>query len=89
AAAVVRDGGDLLLALVNREPTAARRIAITVPGRWRIAGGTTLTAPDLDAVDTPDARPIVVAAIPAAPERVQAWTLPPRHFAILRLEPAP
>lgn len=89
AAAVVRDGGDLLLALVNREPTAARRIAIAVPGRWRIAGGTTLTAPELDAVDTPDARPIVVAAIPAAPERVQAWTLPPRHFAILRLEPAP
>lgn len=89
AAAALRSGEALLLVLVNREATAARKLAIELPGSWRIAGGTTFTGPDLDAVDSPSTRPLLTGTVAASATALRSWTLPARHLAILRLERLP
>jgi hypothetical protein len=89
AAAALRNDKALYVVLVNREATAARRLTIELPESWRIAGGTTFTGPDLDAVDGPDARPLVTGMIAASNSAVRSWILPARHFAILQLERQP
>lgn len=89
AAAVVRHDARLTLALVNGEATAARPLQWTLPGTWRIAGGSLLSAADLDACNSLTATAITVDAIAPVAGSSTGWTIPARSLAILHLERMP
>lgn len=89
AAVAVRTATGLTLVLVNREPSAARRLTLAIPGAWRIIGGVGLSAPTLTTANGVDGRRIAVSPIPAEAGPLRTWTLPARHLAVLNLERLP
>jgi hypothetical protein len=66
----VKSGDRLYTLVVNRNPSAERALEIKfAEGSWALSGGSLLTAPSVDSVNTPSAKPIMAQPLKASPAR--------------------
>lgn len=82
----VKSGDRLYTLVVNRNPSAERALEIKfAEGSWALSGGSLLTAPSVDSVNTPSAKPIMAQPLKASPGALKTFVVPPKSVVLLEL----